>query len=321
MPPGACDRELVLRARQGEVAALGVLLERHRPALLGAALALTRDPHRAEDAVQEVCVTALRRIGDVRDPAAVGAWFHAVLRNVCRQQWRASAARAATVSLDAAGAVASQDAGAMEALERAELRDWVWTALRVLPEPIRVTALLRFFGRWSSYEEVAAILGVPVGTVRSRLHHARGRLAAALLDTALSADTAAATLSAAQARDLGEATAEMNAGVGWRRFAEAFADDLRIGLPGGETLVGRRHLDAVLEDDVRTGTQLRLTRVLASGSITVLEGDLENPPEHAGRCPPATCQVHVRPDGRTTQVRVYFAAVAASADAPHPRPA
>ena len=56
-----------------------------------------------------------------------------------------------------------------EAIERLALREWVWAALYELPEVLRVTAMLRYFGSYSSYEEISAILGVPVGTVKSRL--------------------------------------------------------------------------------------------------------------------------------------------------------
>jgi RNA polymerase sigma-70 factor (ECF subfamily) len=60
----------------------------------------------------------------------------------------------------------------------------VWTALSELPEALRVTAMLRYFGSHASYEEIGAILGVPVGTVRSRLSRAKIKLADALLKTA-----------------------------------------------------------------------------------------------------------------------------------------
>jgi len=64
------------------------------------------------------------------------------------------------------------------------LRDWIRGELDHLPQPLRVTVMLRYFGSYDSYDEVAAILGVPVGTVRSRLSEARARLADAMLASA-----------------------------------------------------------------------------------------------------------------------------------------
>ena len=64
------------------------------------------------------------------------------------------------------------------------VRDPEWGALQRLPEPLRVSAMLRYFGSYDSYDEVATILGVPIGTVRSRLSEAKIKLAEALLASA-----------------------------------------------------------------------------------------------------------------------------------------
>jgi RNA polymerase sigma-70 factor (ECF subfamily) len=70
---------------------------------------------------------------------------------------------------------------AQDAAEQVALRDWVWAALEDLPEPLRLVTLLRFFGRRHSYAQIAQLCGVPVGTVRSRLHQAKAELGARLL--------------------------------------------------------------------------------------------------------------------------------------------
>ena len=77
------DARLLLAARRGDAASLGVLLESYRPRLLAVAVRLLGDYGRAEDAVQETFVVALRQRGGVRDPGAFGGWLHTVLRNVC----------------------------------------------------------------------------------------------------------------------------------------------------------------------------------------------------------------------------------------------
>src|SRR5215831_16025441 len=70
---------------------------------------------------------------------------------------------------------------AQDAAEQLALRDWVWAALAEPPEPLRLVTLLRFFGGDHSYAEIAQLCGVPVGTVRSRLHQAKAELGARLL--------------------------------------------------------------------------------------------------------------------------------------------
>lgn len=82
------DEELTRRAQAGETAALGLLLARHQAPMRAVALSLLGYGPDAEDAVQDAALTALRRIGDVRDPSAVGAWLRAIVRNASRTRLR-----------------------------------------------------------------------------------------------------------------------------------------------------------------------------------------------------------------------------------------
>ncbi|HEV7973883.1 sigma-70 family RNA polymerase sigma factor [Amycolatopsis sp.] len=68
--------------------ALGLLLARHRPGMRAVALSLLGHGHDADDAVQDASLVALLRIGDVRDPAAVGPWLRMIVRNACRTRPR-----------------------------------------------------------------------------------------------------------------------------------------------------------------------------------------------------------------------------------------
>ena len=302
-----CNRELVLRGQAGEVAALGALLERHEPRLLSTALAMLRDHAAAQDAVQETFVIALRRIGDVREPDEAGAWLHAVVRNVCRMTWRSAPSQLMEPLDDVTERLVSMAAGPEEHLDQLALRDWVWTALDRLPETSRAAATLRFFGSRTSYDEIALLLGIPVGTVRSRLNHARGQLVEALAATAEDVHTEARQLTLREHATFTEALAQMNAGVGFEHFAGQFAPDVRMEFADADSRSGRAVLDRVLDDDVASGLRMRATRVLATRGLTVLEMAFENPADNPYRCPPSTCQVHFRPDGQTTRVRIFFA--------------
>src|SRR5262245_48911120 len=82
------DAALAALARGGDVEAAAGVLARYQPSLYAAAIRLLRNREDAVDAVQETCVTALGRFGALRDPAAVGGWLHAVLRNCCLMRLR-----------------------------------------------------------------------------------------------------------------------------------------------------------------------------------------------------------------------------------------
>lgn len=298
------DGDLVCAAQQGDVAALGALLERHEAVLLAEAMRLTRDHAQAQDLVQETCLVALRRIDDVRDPGAARAWLLSVLRRTCLMAFRS--AGPAAVPLDD-GLVDGRSVRPIEDdLERAAVGDWCWTALQELPEPLRATVLLRHFGTWSSYAEIAEVLGIPVGTVRSRLSVARARLADALLASAEDVHLDARARQREEEAAWRAAAAGLNDGTSCTTLAHAYAPDVHATFQNGTTAQGRTAVRASLEDDLAAGTGLDIRRVLVSGVVTVIEARLTNPPDEPLRCPPATCQVHFRPRGETSAVRLYF---------------
>ncbi|WP_089101326.1 RNA polymerase sigma factor [Streptomyces hyaluromycini] len=178
---GAEDAVLTRAAQSGEVAALGVLLERHRAGMRAVALSVLGRAADVDDVLQDAALTALLRIGDVRDPAAVGAWLRMIVRNGSRSVLRYSALVLPVEEL----AAPSQDAGPEQWLERNAVRDWLWAALEELSPVLRMPLVLRYFtAEGASYELIALACGIPLGTVRSRLSQGRAKLAVALAATA-----------------------------------------------------------------------------------------------------------------------------------------
>ncbi|BCB74672.1 hypothetical protein GCM10022251_74710 [Phytohabitans flavus] len=165
------ERDLVYAAQAGDVASLGALIERHRASMMATALSVLRDPEDAKDAVQDATVIALRRIGDVRDPDAIGAWLRTVVRNICWPRLRAR--HAAPLGWFDEAELPSREPSPEELLEKEATREWLWRALADLSEPLRLVTLLRYFSGVSSYEQIATPCGIPVGTVRSRLNQAK----------------------------------------------------------------------------------------------------------------------------------------------------
>lgn len=170
------DADLLRIAQSGDAASLGVLLERRRAPLYALALGFLGCVPDAQDAVQDTLLITLRKIDHLKDPEAMGGWLRAIVRNLCLSRLRERRGSAPFSGLlDDYGPRESYDSPAEEHIDRLALREWVWTALSRLPEDLRVTAMLRYFGKCSSYEELSAILGVPVGTVRSRLNRVKAK--------------------------------------------------------------------------------------------------------------------------------------------------
>jgi len=301
------DADLVRAAQGGDSLSLGILLERYRASLHGRALGILGYGPQAEDAVHDTFLIALRKIDRVREPAAVGGWLHTVLRNVCLTRLRAAQGEILSEGMHRHVEQRSLELSAEEAIDRLAMREWVWTALSELSEALRVTAMLRHFGSYSSYEEISAILGVPVGTVRSRLNQVKVKLADALLETAGLAHGDARRLTESRTRYFAAAMEEISGGKGYDAFADAFAEDPELVLSNGKVLRGRRHLIEDLEGDLTAGTKMHLTDVIAGKDVTIVETDFGNPPEDPFRCPPATTQVHFQRGGETQRVHLYFA--------------
>ena len=156
--------------------------------LYAAALRLTRNPADAEDLVQDTFVKALRFSDRFAEGTNLKAWLYTILHNTWRNQRRDRArarleADSETVEqLVDLGAGADRPADNPEAgLLEAVLSDDLRTALDDLPQPYRETVWLRDVEELS-YQEIAAILDVPIGTVMSRLSRARRQLYRALTE-------------------------------------------------------------------------------------------------------------------------------------------
>jgi RNA polymerase sigma-70 factor (ECF subfamily) len=126
---------------------------------------LLGDETEAQDAVQEALVKAWRNWGSLRDRNAFGPWFDRIVVNVCRDRMRRHRTLK-MIELDAAGDVESDDA-----FHSMFVKDEVAAAVGRLSDDQRLVIALRF---WSdlTLEQVAERLGLPLGTVKSRLHYA-----------------------------------------------------------------------------------------------------------------------------------------------------
>jgi RNA polymerase sigma factor (sigma-70 family) len=170
------DLRLIQRARAGHADAFEDLFRRHRDGVARAAYLLVQDVDQAQDAAQEAFLIGWRDLRRLRDPERFRAWVTGIALNLCRRRWGA-AARDRPRSGDLQEAPAATDATDSVAL-RVEVR----RAVDALPRQMREAIVLRFYCGFSE-SEMALALGVPAGTVKSRLGRARARLAEALRAT------------------------------------------------------------------------------------------------------------------------------------------
>ena len=166
------DAALAALAQAGDRDAFGELIRRHQAAVRRACRAVTGSEHDADDAAQDAFLSALDRIETYDPKRPFGPWLMRIATNAAIDLLRRRAVRKAEL-LDESLAAASQSP-ARDA-EQAELRQRLGAALAALPERQRV-AITLFDLEGYPHAEIAEVLGIPEGTVRSDVFHARRKL-------------------------------------------------------------------------------------------------------------------------------------------------
>jgi RNA polymerase sigma-70 factor (ECF subfamily) len=170
----AVDRELVIAAQRGDQVAFIDLARARLDRLFAIARRILRDVDRAEDALQDALVIAWRDLPSLRDPDRFDFWIQRVLANMCIEHARRDRRRYAKLEiLTVDGHQARDDlAGVVD-------RDVVDRAFHRLTPEERAVLVLRYY---LGYEpaDIAEVLGISGGTIRSRLHHAHRAMRAAI---------------------------------------------------------------------------------------------------------------------------------------------
>jgi RNA polymerase sigma-70 factor (ECF subfamily) len=172
----ARERELVLSAQGGSREAFAELVRAHQRRAYAVARAIVLDHHDAEDAVQDGFLHAYRALARFRPGEPFGAWLHRIVANAALDLQRRRKVRSTGVLLETV-ALPFRDPA-----EADELRDRLSTALEQLTERQRAVIVLHDVEGFR-HAEIGEMLGIPEGTARSDLHHARAALRRLLSDT------------------------------------------------------------------------------------------------------------------------------------------
>ena len=183
------QRDLIDRAKHGDHDAFATLVDGALRRLDAAARLILRDPDLAQDAVQESLIRAWRDLPGLRDPARFDAWLHRLTVNACLDLARRRRRRVTEVELSPIDSPDVPDHSG--AFAERELLD---AALRRLDPGHRAVVALHYL-LGMPLPEVAASLGIPYGTAKSRLHYA---LPALRVGAQVGADQATAALPGGQ---------------------------------------------------------------------------------------------------------------------------
>jgi RNA polymerase sigma-70 factor (ECF subfamily) len=173
------DQELVERVQQGEKGAFDILVRRYEHKLVNVIGRYIRDPSEVFDVAQEAFIKAYRALPNFRGDSAFYTWLYRIAINTAKNHLVASSRRPPGDDVDAQEAEQfGADSGLKEYAtpERmalsSELATTIQAAIDELPEELRTAIVLRELDGLS-YEEIAAAMDCPIGTVRSRIFRAR----------------------------------------------------------------------------------------------------------------------------------------------------
>jgi len=178
------DRQLVERAQRGDKRAFELLVDKYQRRLGRLLSRFIRDPSEVEDVMQEAFIKAYRALPAFRGDSAFYTWLYRIGINTAKNYLAAMGRRAPTsTDLEAEEAEGHVDGERLRDLNTPEnlmlsreIADTVNSTIDSLPEELRTAIQLREM-EGMSYEEIANIMGCPIGTVRSRIFRAREAIA------------------------------------------------------------------------------------------------------------------------------------------------
>ena len=181
------DRQLVERARLGDKRAFDLLVEKYHRRLLRLLSRMVRDPEEVEDIAQETFIKAYRALPNFRGDAAFYTWLYRIGVNTAKNYLATRKKAMPTISDQALDdddepdeRLVAQDISTPESeLLSKQVALAVNQVVEALPEELRTAITLREM-EGLSYEEIAELMGCPIGTVRSRIFRAREAIAAKL---------------------------------------------------------------------------------------------------------------------------------------------
>ena len=173
------ELNIIHRAQQGDAAAFGQLVEAYEDQVYRLALHMGLSPADAEEVAQEAFIAAWRGLPRFRGDSRFSTWLYQLTTHAAIDLMRREKKYRANADID--DVVLSDEAQSpQETVEKQEKREAVQSALQTLSPQAREILLLRYQAELG-YEEISTVLGLPNGTVKSRINRAKAQLKEALL--------------------------------------------------------------------------------------------------------------------------------------------
>lgn len=295
--------EMIHEAARGDDMAMGNLFEWFRPRLYAQALQLCGNTAAAQDAVQDTFINAFTHLYTLRDAKLFYPWLRRILLNNCYQFMR----RKKVICLEDIPGHKDHliDRSIDENTEKATNQQQLYQVLNCLSAELRSCVMLRYFSSFSTYEEIALLMGIPVGTVRSRLSAAREKLGKIYHRSEGSGD------------DLLKQSRQWS-GYYELLWTNMYDDaeirnelfnhlkpELSIRFTSGKMGKGRQIIEREVSEDIEHGTRFNAAEITSCGNMTIIEGLNSNTDEYPDRCPPSSVIVLFRENQHVNALHIF----------------
>ena len=300
-------KHLVEKAKQGDIGSFNILFGHLQSALQAKAFCFFGYGPQAKDALQETFLTAFLKLHQLKTPAKFNSWMHAILRNQCLLIKRDEKKNFSLEHLRGCNARFLRSLHSSQSFTES-LNDNLLGLLASLEEKKRAVIILRFYSDFNSYKEIAKILSIPIGTVRSSLS-----IAKAELKTIIGHQSEPSLLlepnvySPSQERGIAAAWTELYSGKR-NSFLSRFDKDLQLRFSSGKTGRGIKRWAAEWDVDLISGVRFMPNQIIRSGNLTIVEGPIISPPDKPDLCPPEAGFVFFHNKKNIYRAHLHYAA-------------
>jgi len=296
-------QEYVKAAQSGDSVAWNFLYRQHYPWMYATALQICGNSPAAKDAVQESFITAYLKLQQLKDIVAFAGWLKTILVRCCHRNLQYTSSYHRHFDLPENNRFCEDEIDI--ALDCYERQTKVYNSLHHLSDTLQSVLLLRYFSNWSSYEQIAALLRIPVGTVRSRLYEAKQKLALHWAESNDENDSAFRR--ANEWNDLYHAYfGSIYTSLPHREKLIGHLDkNLQVIFTSGKTAIGRHEIQRLIEEDILYGNSFSKLEISSSGNMSVIECCNINLAEYPNRCPESTVFVLCRKGNTTTRMNLH----------------
>jgi len=296
-------QESVKAALAGEDEAWAWLYSQHSGGIYNIALQICGNTADAREAVQDTFVSAYLKLAQLRAPDSFGAWLRNIALHHCYRSLRKNSRIEFSAQLPEKCEYLLEEE-LQNKIDGLFLQSNLYSLLSSLPEKLLVALLLRYFTRFQSYAEIAAILSLPIGTVRSRLNQAKLKL------TENWTQRKGFGMDKKELQEWNDFYHEVFSGMHGQdapknQFINHLHKDMQIIFTSGRIDRGSQVIDAMIAEDRISGNWFKPSDVQSCGNISIVEARHFNLPGFPKLCPESTVCVLYRKNGKVARMNLY----------------